>query len=131
MQRGRYRPRLEAHASDVFTAAPGRRHRQAAAIAGNRIAGGIQLEGFHFQRSERRIDEARGAANDAFLAQHIPWLERLPQFEPHAGALDRAQKRKAELALRYEPGRFEAIAGASQVIEHAEEVLPDEVSQHE
>src|SRR5581483_9073062 len=36
-----------------------------------------------------------------------------------------------KFALCLEPGRIEAITGAREIIEHAEEILPDEMRQHE
>ena len=44
--------------------------------------------------------------------------------------LDRPAERKAELALRFEPGRIERVAGAGEVIQDLEEIAPDEVLEH-
>ena len=49
----------------------------------------------------------------------------------HAAAVDRAIKRKTELALRLEPGRIAMIARAFEVFEHIEQIAPDEMPKHE
>ena len=83
------------------------------------------------QSVDRGINETRGAADRALLAQHVPWLQRLPELELDAAATRSAVERKAEFSLRFIPDRVEAIAGVAQIGEHAEEVLPDEVAEHE
>src|SRR5215471_1261037 len=80
---------------------------------------------------DRGIDKARGAADHAFFSEHMPGLERLPQFERDAAVLDRTEIRKAEFALGFEPGRIERVAGAAQIAKHIQKVLPDEMPEHE
>ena len=55
----------------------------------------------------------------------------MPDLETDPAALDRAIERKAEFALRGEPDRIEGVALAAQVFQHFEEILPDEMLQHE
>ena len=55
----------------------------------------------------------------------------MPQLELDAAVGDRAVEREAEFALRVEPHRIERIAGVAQIAEHAEEILPDEMPEHE
>ena len=57
----------------------------------------------HLQPLDRRIDVAGGAAGRAFLAEHVPRLERLPQLELDAARADVAEQREAELEVRREP----------------------------
>src|SRR5947209_15500583 len=61
----------------------------------------------------------------------MPGLQRLAEFELHAAMLDRAAEREAEFALRLEPDGIELVAGIAEIAEHAQEILPDEVRQHE
>ncbi len=91
------------------------------------MAARIEPLDLDLQPLDRGIDEAHGAARRAFLAEHVPGLERVAQLEPHAAVVDRAVEREAELALRLEPGRIEAVAGAAEIVEHVEEILPDEM----
>src|SRR5262249_33173569 len=93
--------------------------------------GRIESFGLHLQALERRIDETRHAPGRGLLAEHVPGLERLPQFESDAAARKRSEERKSEFALRFEPRRIETIAGGAQVREHIEEVRPHEVRKHE
>ena len=74
---------------------------------------------FTCRRSTEESTIAHRAADGAFLAEHMPGLERLADFEPDAAVLDDAADGKAEFALRLEPFRLEAIAGAIEIGEHA------------
>ena len=85
---------------------------------------------FDLQPLDRGIDEPRGAAGYAFFAEHVPGLDRLAQFEPHAGMLHGAADREAELPLRLEPGRIERVAGALEIVQDFEEIVPDEMFEH-
>src|SRR5262249_61944111 len=40
-------------------------------------------------------------------------------------------ERETKLALRLEPGRVEGISGAGEIVEHAQKIRPDEMSEHE
>src|SRR5262245_44464618 len=95
------------------------------------MAGLIETLRLHLQTLDRGIDEARGASGCPLLAQHVPGLERLAQFEPHAAVMDHASEREAEFALRLEPGRIDAIAGAGEIIENGQKLLPHEMREHE
>jgi hypothetical protein len=64
-------------------------------------------------------------------AHYMPGLERVAELEPDAAAGHRAVIRKTEFALRFVPDRIEAVASVAQIREHAEEVLPDEMAEHE
>ena len=79
----------------------------APAVAGDDVAAVGQTFDLDLQPLDRGIDEAHRAAGRAFLAQHVPGLERLAQLEPHAAVLDRAVEREAELraAPRTRPDR--------------------------
>ena len=88
---------------------------------------GLKPVDLDLQPLDRGIDEARGAAGAALLAEHVPGLQRVAQLELDAAVGDRAVEREAEFALRVEPHRIERIAGAAQIAEHAEEILPDEM----
>ena len=83
------------------------------------------------QPLHRTIDIAHGAAGRAFFAEHMPGLQRLPQFERDAAMMDAAERRKTKLELRRIPFRREFVAGLPELIEHAEKILPEEMRQHE
>ena len=90
---------------------PVERERQPPPVAGDDVAGWIEAFDLDLQPLDRGIDKARGAAGSAFLAEHMPRLQRVPEFELDAAVVDRAVERKAEFALRLEPDRIERIAG--------------------
>ena len=52
---------------------------------------------------DRAVDVANRAAGRAFLAHHVPGLQRLPDFHIHAALLHAAIEREAELPLGLEP----------------------------
>jgi hypothetical protein len=54
----------------------------------------------HLHALDRGIDEAHRAATRRFLAQHVPRLKRLAQFDLHAAVGHRAEPREAELEVR-------------------------------
>src|SRR3977135_632671 len=131
MQRGFQLPCLEANAGDVFPGASGRGKRNTAAIAGDDMARSVEPLRLDLQSFDRRINETRSAADRALLAQHMPWLQRLPELELDAVATRSAAEREAEFTLRFIPDRVKAIAGVAQIGEHAEEILPDAMAEHE
>ncbi len=110
------------------TASPGRPvavMRQAPAVAGDRHAGlASKPVALHLQALDRGIDEAHRAADRAFLAQHVPGLQRLADLELDAAMLDLAEEREAELALRVEPDRVEGDSRRARSASTSEEVLP-------
>src|SRR3954454_8394567 len=131
MQRGFQLPRLEANAGDVFPGTSGRGKRNTAAIAGDYMARSIEPLRLDLQSLDRGINETRSAADGALLAQRVPWLQRLPELKLDAIAAHGAVEWEAEFTLRFIPDRVEPIAGVAQIGEHAEEVLPDEMAEHE
>src|SRR5205823_8840157 len=75
MQCRRRTPGAEAHARDVFARDARRRKRQSTSIArdgvpARRCARDLDLHAF-----DRRIDEARRAAEADLLAKNMPWLD--------------------------------------------------------
>src|SRR5260370_10403983 len=128
---GGWRPRLEADARDVLAGSSGRAQWQAAAVAGEDMARGVEALQFDLQALDRGIHEAGGAAARRLFAQDIPGFERLAQLQPDAAVGDLAVNRKTELALGVEPFRVEAIAFAADFLEHVEEILPYEILKHE
>src|SRR5258705_3153528 len=86
MQRRRQLPRLEADAGNILPRASGRGERNPAAIAGDDMARSIEPLRLDLQSVDRGINETRGAADRALLAQHVPWLQRLPELELDAAA---------------------------------------------
>src|SRR6266851_5804496 len=107
LQRPRQLPGLEADACDIFAGTAGGGQRNAASVAGDGVAAGIEPLEPHLQPLDRGIDEARSGAGGRFLAQHVPGLERLTQFQAHAAMDDLAVERKAKFARRVKPLRIE------------------------
>src|SRR5262249_61226325 len=124
-------PRVEAYAGDVFAGPAGWRQRNEPSVAGDGMAAGIETLDLHLQPLNRGIDEARGDTGGRICAQHMPRLERVPQFKPDAAVGDGAVERKTKLALGMKPLRIEVIAGAAKTFQNVEKVLPNEVFQHE
>src|ERR1700678_1265900 len=85
---------------------------------------------FDLQPLDRGINEARGLAGNAFLAQDIPRLDRLAQFKPHAGVLHGAAEWETKLPLCLEPRRIEYVSGALEVLQHFEKIVPDKMFEH-
>src|SRR3954447_20548977 len=85
----------------------------------------------NLQPFNRGIDEPGGAADRSFLAEHMPRLQRLANLKLNTAMGDGAVERKPEFTLRIEPHRIEWIAGVTQVAEHAQKVLPNEMPEHE
>src|SRR5579864_1896696 len=83
------------------------------------------------QPLDRRIDEAYRGAGIALLAQHVPGLDRLAQFERDAAVMHGAAHRETKLPLRLEPGRIEGVAGGFEIVQDFAEILPDEMLEHE
>src|SRR5262249_15871426 len=131
MQCRRQRPRLEADPRNVLAGASGRGQWQAATVAGDDMARRVEALQLDLQALDRGIDEAGGAACGDLLTQDIPGFERLAQLQPNPAVRDLAVNRETELALAIEPLRIEAIALAADFIQHVEEILPDEILQHE
>src|SRR5262249_59172696 len=95
------------------------------------MAAGIEPLDPHLQPLNRGVDEARGDADGRIFAQHVPRLERVSQFKPDPAVGDGAIERKTKLALGMKPLRIEVIAGAAEILQNIEKVLPNEVFQHE
>ncbi len=131
MKAGGRLPGLVAHPRDRLPRPAGLRHGHPAAVAGDDVTGGVEAFQLHLQAFDGAVDVAHGAADGPGLAHDVPRLQRLADLHRPARDVDRAAEGEAELALRLEPGEFEVVALAPQVVEHTEEVLPHEVGQHE
>src|SRR6478672_9245840 len=128
--RGRL-PGLEADGGNGLTGAASGGHRHPPAVAGHDMAALDKALRLDLQPLYRRIDIAHGAAGRALFAEHMPGLQRLPQFERDAAMMDAAESRKTKLELGRIPFRREFVAGLPELIEHAEEIFPEEMRQHE
>ena len=131
VQRRRQLPRLEPDPGDVFAGPAGRSQRNKAPVAGDSVAAGVEALDLDLQPLDRGIDEARSDPGGRILAEDMPGLQRVPQFEGDAAMGDGAIKRKTKLALRVKPLRIERIACAAEIVQDTEKVLPDDVCQHE
>ena len=75
---------------------------------------------------------ARIGQNNMFLVPPHSYqsLRQLAQLKLHSGIFDGAIERKTKLAERFEPSALERVAGAVEVGEYVEKILPYEVRQH-
>src|SRR6476659_8975368 len=128
--RGRL-PGLEADSGDRLPGAAGGGHRHPPAVAGHDMAAFDEALRLDLQPLDRTIDIAHGAAGRALFAEHMPGLQRLPQFERDAAMMDATEGRKSKLELGRIPFRREFVAGLPELIEHAEEIFPEKMRQHE
>ena len=77
------------------------------------------------QALDRTVGVAHCAANSAGFAQHMPRLQRLPQFKVRALILNFATEGEAELGLRLVPVFTQFEAMVTKVAQHIAEILPD------
>ena len=99
------------------------RKRQRAAVAGRRIAIGREPAHLDLDALERGVDIAHRAARGAFLAHHMPGLERLPQLERADSERLIAELRKAKFEMRREPIEAQGKARAGLLLDHVGEIL--------
>src|SRR5262245_61894806 len=130
LQRRRQLPCLEADTSDVFAGAPGCSERHKSPVAGDGVASGVEALHPNLQPLDRGIDETRGGAGGRVLAENVPGLQRVTQFEHDAAVVDGSVERKTKLALRLKPLLVEMVACSAKTFQHAEEVCPNKVLQH-
>ena len=89
-------------------------------------AGGLDL-----QALDRGIDIAHRAADAALFAEHMPGLERLPELDVHTRRARSSRRPGSGIpaAPRTSPARTDSRRGRGR--RDPEEVLPDEMRQHE
>ena len=92
---------------------------------------GRQATGFHLHALDGGIDVSHRAASHRLLAKHVPRLHCGAELDLHAGALDDPDQGELEFARGLEPAGIERVPSLLKVGEHAEEILPDEMRQHE
>ena len=132
MQRAHRRlPRLEAYSADVFARALGRRQRHRAAVARQHEpfihpTGHQCLHALH-----GAVDEPRRAAAGRLLAEHVPGLQRMAQFQRDTAQRDLADAREAEFEMRREPGAIETEPVRAKLLQHVGEILRDVMRQQE
>src|SRR6185369_5325353 len=97
MQPGCRLPGLETDGGNGLSGTSRRRHRHPPAIAGHDVAAFDEALGLDLQPLHRRVDIAHSAARRALFAEHMPGLQRLPQFERDAAMMDAAEHRKTKL----------------------------------
>ena len=124
-------PGLEAHPGHGATRGAGGMQRHGTLVAGQRVAGGIGGFETHLQALHRGINKAHCAADRALFAHHVPGFECLTQFEPDPIHFDFPAKGEAEFELGGEPFGLEVETMLAQVLQHTEEILPDETAKHE
>ena len=76
------------HAGDELAVGTRRMQRDAVTVTGDDVPRIGQPAHLDLQSLERRIDVARRATGTGFFSQHVPRLDRLPQFEMHAALHD-------------------------------------------
>ncbi len=106
-------PRLVAHTGHGHARCARAHQRHAAAIAGHGITARVCGAELHLQALDRAVGIAHSATDRTGLAQHVPWLQRLPDFELRALVFHLAAEGEPELGLRLIPFRpeDEAVIG--------------------
>ena len=122
-------PGAETHAANKLADLAGRPQRHRHAIAGQHIAVTRQATEFDLHALQRGVDIAYRAAAPALLAQHMPGLQGLTQFQLDALDTEIAGFGKAELEVRSKPLAVQAIAAAVQLLQHVGKILLDKVRQ--
>ena len=98
--------------------------RDTATVTGHHEALVLQSADPDLQALDRGVDKARGALVAHLLAEHVPGLERLAQFQFHTLDLDLAAEGEAELGLRLVPDGVEREAVIGEVAEDGTFRLP-------
>src|SRR5450631_1473458 len=93
-------PRAIAHPRNRFAMRTGRMEWDATTIAGQQITIAGHPDDLCLHAFDRRIDKASSAAGTRFLAENVPRLSRLPDFEFHPHVIDAAENRIAKLEMR-------------------------------
>ncbi|MNP66796.1 hypothetical protein D3C76_1625460 [compost metagenome] len=96
-------PGTKAHPGDELANPPGRLQRHRHAIARQHITLGWQASQLDLQTFERRVHVAHRATHRALLAQHMPRLQCLTQFQRDAIDGVIANLGKAEFQMRRKP----------------------------
>ncbi len=131
MQAVRRRPGAEPHSRRGFAGAPGRAKRQHVAIDQDLMPVRDQAFAADLAPLNRRIDEAGGTSRRRLLAQDVPRLERVADFQAHATGLDPSGHRATQLEERAIDlgGMCQATGG--EELQHVLEVAPDPRRQQE
>ena len=124
-------PSPVADAGDVLTHRAGRVQRHAAAVAGDDVAAVGHSRDFDLQPLDRTVDVPHRGSDGAFLAQHVPGLQRGPQFQMQAPVGDLADLRETEFPVGQVPGGFQRESGVARLADHIAKILPHEMRQHE
>ena len=132
MQRAHRRlPGLEAHAADILAGALGRRQRHRAAVAGQHEAfldpAGHRACTRSTELSTKRAVPPPAGSSPSTCQGSSAWRSS----SVGAAQRDLADAREAELEVRREPGRVEAVAVAAQFLQHIGEILRDKMRQQE
>ena len=96
-------PGAKADARDVFALGAGRMEREGAAIAGDEVARIDHAADFELKSIQRGVHVASGGAGDALLAEHVPGLEGLSDFELDIASGHLAEERKTKFKMGREP----------------------------
>ena len=129
VQRARRLPGPEADAADLDVGIVGCQQRNRVAVAADHVAVPVGADDAHLDALDRRVDVAGGAARRGFLAEHVPRLDRAPQFDLDAVEHRGADAREAELGERIQPAGVEVDAVCPQIRGDVGDVVNDEVRQ--
>src|SRR5205823_14369721 len=98
-------------------------------IARHRVPSRRHAADLHLQPLDGRIDEARRPARADLLAEDVPRLDRLSQFDGHAIVAHGAEAWETELDERIEPRGVEGVSELVQVRCDVTDVRGDEMRQ--
>ncbi|MCY1176898.1 hypothetical protein D9M73_171860 [compost metagenome] len=124
-------PGTEAHPGDELADPPGGLQRHRYAVAGQQVALRRQSAELDLQALQGRVHVTHRATDRALLAQHMPRLKGLAQFQLDAIDGVVADLGKAELQVRRKPLCPHLITGGIEIDDNVGEILVDKVRQQE
>ena len=131
VQRGPRLPGLVTDARDEAAGGTGRGQRDGGAVAGQEVPARCETGDLDLQSFGRGVDVPGGRAGCRVLAEHVPRLDRRPQFELDSGDVGDADPRKAEFQVRREPGRIQVEVVGPEIGHDLGDVGHREVRQQE
>src|ERR1700692_5075905 len=96
MQPGGRLPGLEADSGNRLAGATRFGHRHPPSVAGDNVAAFDKAGRLDLQPLDGAIDITHGAAGGGFLAENVPGLQGLTQFQRNAAMMDPAERGKTE-----------------------------------
>src|SRR5262249_590512 len=130
MQAHRRLPRSVPDARDEFPVGSSEMQRHTATVASQGKSIADHAARFDLQPFQGTVDITHRAARSRFLGQHMPRLERRPQFYVDVALRKIADAGESKLKMRCEPTQLKWVARGVEVCQHVPEICFAEVRQH-